>query len=73
MERCEPNSLSRIQRLITGSERTEINLTELQKTLDTQGLEIIDYQKENTLGRKKLAEQTRGELLCSTTRTTRVQ
>lgn len=39
----------------------DINLTELQKTLDAQGLEIIDNQKENMLGRKKLAEQTRGE------------
>lgn len=39
---------------------TDINLQELQKTLDTQGLEIIENQKENMLGRKKLAEQTRG-------------
>lgn len=38
----------------------DINLSELQKTLDSQGLEIIDNQKENMVGRKKLAEQTRG-------------
>lgn len=37
----------------------DINLSELQKKLDTQGLEVIDNQKENMLGRKKLAEQTR--------------
>jgi hypothetical protein len=40
---------------------TEINLAELQKTLDAQGLEIVDNQKENMVGRKKLAEQTRGK------------
>ena len=39
----------------------DINLSALQKTLDSQGLEIIDNQKENMVGRKKLAEQTRGE------------
>lgn len=38
----------------------DINLGDLQKTLDAQGLEIIDNQKENMMGRKKLAEQTRG-------------
>jgi homeobox protein cut-like len=38
----------------------EINLTELQKTLDAQGVEIVENQKENMVGRKKLAEQTRG-------------
>ena len=38
----------------------DINLSELQKKLDSQGLEIIDNQKENMVGRKKLAEQTRG-------------
>ncbi|KAK9899091.1 hypothetical protein P389DRAFT_43741 [Cystobasidium minutum MCA 4210] len=37
----------------------DINLGDLQKTLDAQGLEIIDNQKENMMGRKKLAEQTR--------------
>lgn len=40
----------------------DINLGDLQKTLDAQGLEIIDNQKENMMGRKKLAEQTRGKL-----------
>lgn len=34
---------------------------ELQKTLDKQGIEIVENQKENMVGRKKLAEQTRGE------------
>ncbi len=38
----------------------EINLHELQKTLDKQGLEIVENQKDNLVGRKKLAEQTRG-------------
>lgn len=42
--------------------RLDINLGELQKTLDKQGLEIVENQKENMVGRKKLAEQTRGEL-----------
>ncbi|GAA5935894.1 uncharacterized protein JCM15063_001840 [Sporobolomyces koalae] len=37
----------------------EINLHELQRTLDAQGLEIVENQKENVVGRKKLAEQTR--------------
>ncbi|KAK4054157.1 hypothetical protein OIV83_001183 [Microbotryomycetes sp. JL201] len=37
----------------------DINLHELQKTLDKQGLEIVENQKENMVGRKKLAEQTR--------------
>ena len=42
----------------------DIDLTRLQKTLDSQGLEIIDNQKENMVGRKKLAEQTRGTQMC---------
>ncbi|KAK4054374.1 hypothetical protein OIO90_003607 [Microbotryomycetes sp. JL221] len=37
----------------------DINLHELQKVLDKQGLEIVENQKENMVGRKKLAEQTR--------------
>ncbi|GAA5864142.1 hypothetical protein JCM1840_000714 [Sporobolomyces johnsonii] len=37
----------------------EVNLHELQRTLDAQGLEIVENQKENLVGRKKLAEQTR--------------
>ncbi|GAA97019.1 uncharacterized protein L969DRAFT_105582 [Mixia osmundae IAM 14324] len=37
----------------------EINLTELQRTLDARGLEIVENQKENMVGRKRLAEQTR--------------
>lgn len=38
----------------------EINLSELQKSLDKTALEVVDNQKENMVGRKKLAEQTRG-------------
>ncbi|ODO05678.1 hypothetical protein I350_04738 [Cryptococcus amylolentus CBS 6273] len=37
----------------------EINLSDLQKTLDTTAVELVDNQKENLVGRKKLAEQTR--------------
>ncbi|WOO82006.1 Protein CASP [Vanrija pseudolonga] len=37
----------------------EINLSELQKSLDKTALEVVDNQKENMVGRKKLAEQTR--------------
>lgn len=44
----------------------DIDLTNLQKTLDQQGLEIVDNQKENLVGRKKLAESTRGEVVTVT-------
>ncbi|CAA7261704.1 unnamed protein product [Cyclocybe aegerita] len=37
----------------------DINLTELQKTLDTQGIELVDNQKESVVGRKALAEKTK--------------
>ncbi|RXK36992.1 homeobox protein cut-like [Tremella mesenterica] len=37
----------------------EINLSELQKSLDATALELVENQKENMVGRKKLAEQTR--------------
>jgi len=37
----------------------QINLVELQKTLDEQGLKIINNQKESLASRKQLAEQTR--------------
>ncbi|KAG1715754.1 hypothetical protein ID866_1422 [Astraeus odoratus] len=36
-----------------------INLHELQKTLDAQGIEIVENQKENVLSRKGLAEKTK--------------
>ncbi|KAH7888488.1 CASP C terminal-domain-containing protein [Phlebopus sp. FC_14] len=36
-----------------------INLHELQKTLDTQGIEVVENQKENVLARKSLAERTK--------------
>ncbi|KAF8635236.1 hypothetical protein AX17_004009 [Amanita inopinata Kibby_2008] len=37
----------------------DINLAELQKTLDTQGIEVVDNQRESVLGRKALLEQTK--------------
>ena len=39
----------------------EISLSELQKSLDSTALELVENQKENLVGRKKLADQTRGE------------
>ncbi|THH03436.1 hypothetical protein EW145_g6255 [Phellinidium pouzarii] len=39
----------------------DINLAELQKTLDTQGIEIVENQKENVVGRKALADRTKGK------------
>lgn len=38
-----------------------IALTELQKELDAQAVEVVDGQRESVVGRKRLAEQTRGE------------
>lgn len=43
---------------------TEINLTELQKTLDAQGVELVQNQKESIVGRKALADKTRGQYPC---------
>ena len=40
-----------------------VNLSELQKTLDTQGVEVVENQKESVVGRKALADKTKG--LCS--------
>ncbi|KAG2153772.1 CASP C terminal-domain-containing protein [Suillus bovinus] len=37
----------------------DIKLQELQKTLDAQGIEIVDNQKESILGRKQLADRTK--------------
>ena len=37
-----------------------INLSELQKKLDGQGIEIVDNQKESVVGRKALADKTKG-------------
>ncbi|KAE9411276.1 hypothetical protein BT96DRAFT_930417 [Gymnopus androsaceus JB14] len=37
----------------------DINLSELQKTLDAQGIELVDNQKESLVGRKGLADQTK--------------
>ena len=39
----------------------DINLAELQKTLDAQGIELVDNQKESVVGRKALAEKTKGQ------------
>lgn len=39
---------------------TDINLSELQKTLDTQGIEVVENQKESVVGRKALADKTKG-------------
>lgn len=39
-----------------------IDLHELQKTLDAQGIEVVENQKENVLSRKGLAERTKGAL-----------
>lgn len=47
--------------LTSGDGHAEIDLHSLQKTLDKQGLEIVENQKDNLVGRKKLAEQTRGQ------------
>ncbi|KAG8983624.1 hypothetical protein FRB90_005867, partial [Tulasnella sp. 427] len=37
----------------------DIDLTELQKTLDQQGLELVENQKESVIGRKALADKTK--------------
>jgi homeobox protein cut-like len=39
-----------------------IQLSNLQKELDQQGLAIVEKQKDGLVSRKKLAEQTRGTL-----------
>jgi hypothetical protein len=39
----------------------DINLSELQKTLDMQGIELVDNQKESLVGRKALADKTKGK------------
>lgn len=37
-----------------------VNLSELQKTLDAQGIELVENQKESFVGRKALADKTKG-------------
>ncbi|KAI0082064.1 hypothetical protein K474DRAFT_1655999 [Panus rudis PR-1116 ss-1] len=37
----------------------DINLSELQKTLDAQGIELVENQKESLVGRKALADRTK--------------
>jgi hypothetical protein len=39
----------------------DINLSELQKTLDAQGIEVVENQKEGVVGRKALADKTKGK------------
>lgn len=39
-----------------------IQLSNLQKELDQQGLAIVEKQKDGLVSRKKLAEQTRGNI-----------
>jgi hypothetical protein len=38
----------------------DINLSELQKNLDVQGIEVVENQKESVVGRKALADKTKG-------------
>lgn len=38
----------------------DINLAGLQRELDKTALDLVEQQKEGLVGRKKLAEQTRG-------------
>ncbi|PSR81187.1 hypothetical protein PHLCEN_2v6522 [Hermanssonia centrifuga] len=38
---------------------TDISLSELQKTLDVQGIEVVENQKESVVGRKALADRTK--------------
>lgn len=40
--------------------RLDIQLSELQRTLDAQGIEVVDNQKESMVGRKALADKTKG-------------
>lgn len=40
----------------------DINLSELQKILDAQGIELVENQKESVVGRKALADRTKGTL-----------
>ena len=42
----------------------DINLSELQKTLDAQGIEVVENQKESVVGRKALADRTKGTFQC---------
>jgi len=37
----------------------------LQKTLDAQGIEIVENQKESVIGRRALADKTKGMRFCS--------
>jgi homeobox protein cut-like len=41
----------------------QIDLSNLQTNLQTQGEELLQNQKESLIGRKKLADQTRGKFI----------
>jgi len=45
----------------------DISLSELQKTLDAQGIEVVENQKESMVGRKALADKTKGILYLRST------
>lgn len=45
---------------LTGGIRADIQLSELQRTLDAQGIEVVEHQKESVVGRKALADKTKG-------------
>jgi homeobox protein cut-like len=49
-----------MQWLYLAHRHTDINLSELQKTLDAQGIELVENQKESVVGRKALADRTKG-------------
>ncbi|ELU42507.1 CASP protein [Rhizoctonia solani AG-1 IA] len=52
-------NLATSHRLCLSGKVNDIDLSELQKSLDTQGLEIVDNQKESVVGRKSLADKTK--------------
>jgi homeobox protein cut-like len=58
MERCSTTFLANPRRLTCLA--LDVNLSELQKTLDGQGIEIVDNQKVSHLARKALADKTKG-------------
>lgn len=47
-------------KLVRSRVASDINLSELQKTLDVQGIEVVENQKEGVVGRKALADKTKG-------------
>lgn len=41
----------------------DINLSGMQPTLDAQGVQLVQNQKDSLVGRKALADRTKGERL----------